>query len=265
MLFKGMIDVSNFLHIDTGRQEKWKDILAHISDFPTGENNGRTSLKSVERNWSGEGRATGLNRVSIHGLILPGGVCGPVSTPELNKILLNDVSHWKDRMSQPGGWGNTLGNGIETCFPGAVRVGYNSDSILQFLKDRIAAQSLPNLWITQAGGGIETLAAVPLTINEMLMQSYEGVLRIFPNWNLQKDASFKNLRAYGAFLVSSRLKNGKIENVKITSEKGRVCVMQNPWPGKTVQLIRDGKSSERLEGSFFTFNTKVNETIELNQ
>jgi alpha-L-fucosidase 2 len=41
-------------------------------------------------------------------------------------------------------------------------------SILQQLKDRIALQSLPNGWITQGGGGIETLSAVPMTINEML-------------------------------------------------------------------------------------------------
>jgi len=263
MLFKGMIDVSNFLQVDSGRQQKWRDILAHLSDFPIGENNGRTALKSVERNWAGEGRATGLNRVSIHGLILPGGVCGPVGTPELNKILLNDVSHWKDRISQSGEWGNTLGNGIETCFPGAVRVGYNSDEILKYLKARIALQSFPNLWITQAGGGIETLAAVPLTINEMLLQSYEGLLRIFPNWNLKKDASFKNLRAYGAFLVSSKVMNDNIQFVKIYSEKGRPCTIENPWPGKRVQLIRNGKKEETSEGDRMFFKTNENELIEL--
>jgi len=263
MLFKGIIDVSNYLKVDTVRQKKWKDIIDHLSDFPLGENNGRTSLKSVEKNWAGEGKATGLSRVSIHGLILPGGVCGPVTTPDVNKILLSDISHWKDKINQPGEWGNTLGNGIETCFPGAVRVGYNSDEILKYLKARIAMQSFPNLWITQAGGGIETLAAVPLTINEMLMQSYEGVLRIFPNWNLQKPASFHNLRAYGAFLISGQIKNSKIGFVKIYSEKGRYCIMENPWPEKEVQIIRNGKKAEKRKGNRIMFNTKVNELIEL--
>jgi len=263
MLFKGIIDVSSYLNIDTVRQKKWRNIMEHLSDFPVGENNGRISLKSVEKNWSGEGKATGLNRVSIHGLIFPGGVCGPVTTPELNKILLEDVSHWKDKISQAGEWGNTLGNGIETCFPGAVRVGYSSDEILKYLKARIALRSFPNLWITQSGGGIETLAAVPVTINEMLMQSYEGVLRIFPDWNLQKAASFHNLRAYGAFLVSSRVKNGKIGFVKIYSQKGRACVIENPWPGKEVEIIRNGKKAENRKGSRIIFNTKENELIEL--
>ncbi len=243
MLFKGIIDVSTYLNKDADKQQKWKFILSHISDFPTGNVDGRAALKSMERNWRGTPEASGLSRVSIHGLILPGGVCGPVSTPEFNKILLSDVAHWKDGMESPGQWGNTLNNGIETCFPGAVRVGYNADEILKYLKARIALQSLPNLWITQGGGGVETLSAVPLTINEMLMQSYEGVLRIFPNWDIHKDASFNNLRAYGAFLVSSNLKNGKIEYVKIYSEKGRLCKMKNPWHGKTIQLIRNGQNS----------------------
>lgn len=263
MLFKGMTDISSFLDVDRLRQKKWTFIVDHMHPFPTGINNGRVALKSVEHNWQGDAKATGLNRVSIHGLVLPGAVCGPVSTPELNKILLDDVSHWKDRASGPGQWGNTLGNGMSTCFPGAVRVGYNADSILYYLKARILLQSPSNLWVTQEGGGIETLAAVPLTINEMLLQSYEGVLRVFPNWNLQKMASFENLRAYGAFLVSSAVGDGIVKYVKLKSEKGRLCNMQNPWPGKSVQLIRMGKKAEILTGERLRFTTDENESLEM--
>ena len=266
MLFKGMIDVSRFLNVDAGRQAKWQHIFSNISKFPVGEVDGRLSLKGVEKSPSvWYSRIGGLARVSIHGLVLPGGVCGPKTDSVFNKILLNDVSHWKDRLSGPGEWGNTLGNGLETCFPGAVRVGYNSDEILRFLKDRIAIQSNTNLWITQSGGGIETLSAVPLTINEMLMQSYEGVLRIFPNWNRQKDACFTNLRAYGAFLVASNLKDGKIEYVRIVSEKGRSCAIENPWPGKLVQLKRNGRNAEILSGDTFTVSTKKNENLVLSK
>ncbi|NWJ53106.1 MAG: trehalose hydrolase [Bacteroidetes bacterium] len=264
MLFKGIIDVSNFLNVDENRRNKWQYIHTHMSDFPTGEIDGRLSLKSVEKSPSvWHSQIAGLARVSIHGLILPGGVCGPKTDSVFNKILLSDVSHWKDHMTSSGEWGNTLGNGIETCFPGAVRVGYSSDEILKYLKDRIAIKSLPNLWITQDGGGIETLAAVPLTVNEMLMQSYEGILRIFPNWNHQKDAGFDNLRAYGAFLVSSCLKKGQIKYVKIRSEKGRLCNLENPWPDKVIQLIRNNIEAETLSGRTLTFFTKENEDIKI--
>ena len=263
MLFKGIIDMSTYLGKDKGRQEKWSHILTRLSKFPVGDNEGRLSLQSVEKRPWGAERPAGLNRVSIHGLIIPAGVAGPLTDSAFNNILLRDVSHWKDRMKNPGEWGNTLNNGIETCFPGAVRVGYNPDEILDYLKARIALQSLPNLWITQGGGGIETLAAVPLTINEMLLQSYEGVLRIFPNWNHTKDARFDQLRAYGAFLVSSRLQNGQVEYVQLISEKGRPCVLENPWPGKRIQLTRNGRKAEALSGRTVRFTTGVHERIKL--
>jgi hypothetical protein len=264
MLFKGMIDAGNFLKTDGDRMEKWKHIVTHIAKFPTGEINGRVSLKNMERGpQDREVRPSGLNRVAIHGIILPGEVVGPKTDPAFNEILLSDVQHWKDRMQNPGEWGNTLGNGIETCFPGAVRVGYDADSIMKYLKDRLAVHPLPNLYIVQDGGGIETLAAVPLTVNEMLLQSYEGIVRIFPNWNHTRDASFDKLRAYGAFVISSNLRKGKVEYVEMLSEKGRPCRMQNPWPGKKIQLTRDNKKAGILEGDVVNFATRENEHIRL--
>lgn len=265
MLFKGMINVSTYLNKDAARQAKWQHILTHLSPFPTQEVEGRVRLKSVEKSPSPwHSGAMGLARVSIHGLILPGEVCGPVTDSAFNAILLSDVSHWKDKMQEPGSWGNTFGNGIETCFPAAVRVGYDADEIIKQLKARIYAQSNRNGWITAAGGGTETLSAVPLTINEMLLQSYEGRVRIFPNWNHKRDAKFNNLRAYGAFVISSSLKNGRVEYVKLQSEKGRDCEMENPWPGKAVKLSRNNKpASSTLTGRTFTFKTSKNESIEL--
>lgn len=265
MLFKGILDMSEFIGTDKDRHYKWNDILQRLSAYPLGTTgDGRISLKNMELGPQGkEVSPSGLNRVSIHGLILPGGVAGPMTDSVFNAILLNDIAHWSNKQRDPDDWGGTSNNGIETCFPAAVRVGYNSDEILDHLKKRIALHSYDNLWIVQGGGGIETLAAVPLTINEMLMQSYEGVVRIFPNWNPAKDAFFENLRAYGAFLVSSKLKSGVIESVTLLSEKGRDCRMENPWQGKKVQLIRNGVKAEILSGRIILFGTAEGEKIEL--
>lgn len=104
---------------------------------------------------------------------------------------------------------------------------------------------------------------MPLTINEMLLQSYEGIVRIFPNWSRKRNASFTTLRAYGAFLVSSSLKSGDVEFVKLLSEKGRDCQIENPWPESKVQLFRNGKKSEVLTGKILKFSTHLNENIQL--
>ncbi len=264
MLFKGMLQVSDYLQTDRARRQQWEHIYTHLSAFPVQEVEGRVRLKSVEKSpaeW--HNRAMGLARVSIHGLVLPGEVCGPVTDPAFNAILLSDVAHWKDRMQQPGEWGNTLGNGIETCFPGAVRVGYDPNEILRYLKDRIRASSLPNGWITQAGGGTETLAAVPLTINEMLLQSYEGRVRVFPNWDRRRNAAFGNLRAYGAFIVSSRLTGGTVTAVNILSEKGRPLEIENPWKDGAVKVERNGKPAGTVSGKVLSLKTQAGEKLVL--
>jgi hypothetical protein len=258
MLFKGILDVSNFLNRDAERREKWEHILTNMSDYAVGKHeDGMIALKDMEKGPSNKDIPRGLNRISIHGLVLPSGVVGPLSNPELNKVLLSDVARWKKNKRRPGSWGN---GGFETVFAGAVRIGFDANVIMEEIKERIETQHYPNLWINQGGGGIETLTGVPLTINEMLMQSYEGVVRIFPNWT-GKDARFHNLRAYGAFLVSSSLKDGKIPAVTVKSEKGRILNIENPWKELPVQVRFENGKKELFEGNILTIPTVADETI----
>lgn len=67
-------------------------------------------------------------------------------------------------------------------------------------------------------------------IQEMLLQSHTGTIRLFPAipkaW---KDVSFHQLRAMGAFLVSAEKKNGKTNKVIIFSEKGGALKLYNPF------------------------------------
>jgi len=77
---------------------------------------------------------------------------------------------------------------------------------------------------------------VPAALNEMLMQSHEGVIRFFPVWEEERPARFHRLRAYGAFLVSGEFADGVVKSARIESEKGRACRVQNPWPGQTFRV-----------------------------
>ena len=67
-------------------------------------------------------------------------------------------------------------------------------------------------------------------LQEMLLQSYGGIIRIFPaipqSW---KDVGFYQLRAEGAFLVSALKKSGHIIKVEINSEKGGELAVENPF------------------------------------
>ena len=259
MVFKGVDDLSRFMKVDWWERAKWRRVYNRLSDYPTGMNSqGRLSYKQSEN----EGvKPDGINRIHIHGLLLPSGMTGPNLTPQYNDIMLTDMKGWYS--TEDLDWGATLGNGIETVYPAAARVGYPAKELLKQLKNRIKRGAYPNCYIFAAGGGIETLSAVPNTINEMMMQSYEGIVRVFPNWDRAINGSFRDLRAYGAFLVSSSIENGIIGTVIIKSEQGRPCIFENPWPGKTVTVKRNRKIWQSFDGRFFEFKTKKGDVFEL--
>lgn len=76
--------------------------------------------------------------------------------------------------------------------------------------------------------------AFAASVQEMLLQSHTGIIRVFPavpdSW---QDVSFRNLRAQGAFLVSAEKRDGRVVSVEIRSEKGgelQLCFFFFPPP-----------------------------------
>ncbi|HOH31274.1 MAG TPA: hypothetical protein PLC40_16455, partial [Candidatus Hydrogenedentes bacterium] len=76
-------------------------------------------------------------------------------------------------------------------------------------------------------------SAAAAGLNEMLLQSHAGVIRVFPaipkSWD---NVSFSTLRAAGAFLVSASRENSRTTSITIQSETGVVPVVQCPWTGR---------------------------------
>jgi hypothetical protein len=100
---------------------------------------------------------------------------------------------------------------------------------------------------------------LPVVINECLMQSYDGTIRFFPNWPMDKDAEFHNLRAVGAFLVSASLKNGKVNEIRIVSEAGGLLKVILPWSkGGTLRTNNGVKS---IKSALVAIKTEEGETI----
>jgi hypothetical protein len=112
----------------------------------------------------------------------------------------------------------------------------------------------------------QRLGRVADTLHNALIQSVgagparEPVIRVFPAWPSQWDAAF-TLLARGAFLVSSSMRAGKIEYVRIESKAGGECRLRNPWPGATVSLERNGSEAEDLSGDLLRFSTTKAEII----
>jgi len=255
VFLKAMIEISRDLNINSSRQAKWEHILSNLSDFPVYEENGRKRFRACEGGTGSSLNSKGLDWFMMHSLVFPAQNFGLSSDPEYLKMILDDMKNWNDRI-----WLNH-GNAFQTVFIGAARVGYDPDSLISKARKKIEKSSYPNLWIYAGGGGIETCSGIPGMINEMMLQSHENIIRVFPVFPNRGKASFYRLRTFGAFLVSSSIENGNIRFLIIESEKGKNCTIQNPWQNKKITIYRNGKRSETLTGDLLSFPTKPGEFI----
>ena len=94
----------------------------------------------------------------------------------------------------------------------------------------------------QSGKGFSKFTYRPFTLEgnfafaaglqEMLLQSHTNMIRVFPaipdDW---EEASFRNLRAQGAFLISAWREKGETVGVEVFSEKDSQFKMINPFSG----------------------------------
>jgi alpha-L-fucosidase 2 len=108
---------------------------------------------------------------------------------------------------------------------------------------------------------METISICGTAMQEMMLQSNEGKIRVFPavpsGW---RDATLAfKLLARGGFLVASQCQKGVVEQVGIKSHLGGRCRLQNPWPGQasTVTALTTGAVVDtRVEaGDVLAFET----------
>ncbi len=228
MVFKCIIDMSKELDIDTENIPVWQEILDNMSEFPTFIKRGKRCFRYTEKgiSWRSD-NSVGLQH------IYPASQIGLSSDKKLLKIARNTYFINDRRLDD---------NGSVSYLPCGARIGVNPQYLLDGMKKNIEEFGLSNMLYDRYGGCIEHLTTVPATVNEMLMQSYEGIIRIFPCWDKNMNASFKNLRADGAFLVSAELIDKNIKSLSIKSELGRICKVYIPEDVKiTVTQQSNGK------------------------
>jgi alpha-L-fucosidase 2 len=104
--------------------------------------------------------------------------------------------------------------------------------------------------------------AVPVVLNECMLQSYTGTIKLFPNVTNLGAARFDNLRAVGAFLVSATFDGKTVIRFEILSERGAPLRFISPWKQKQIRVVRssDGKQmTAAADGDMWTVATRVGE------
>ena len=98
-------------------------------------------------------------------------------------------------------------------------------------------------------------------IQEMLLQSHTGIIRVFPaipaSW---QDVSFDKLRAMGAFLVSAEREGGRLRQIRIYPEQGGTLQLAIP-EGSKISFVSGNKGEKQEQDGILTLETGKGETL----
>jgi len=255
------VEILGYEKDETETVTEVNEILNNYPDYPTGESKeyGRVFV-SVP----GESTEIVYNTPNSLMTVFPGEEHGLHSDGETLKILTNT----RKNLQCEGG------NELVFQHLQAARLGMlDLDVFKRAIKYNLLASGTTALNVLQVHGRqkdrIDFKArgrmgiwfenfALPVVINECLMQSYNGTIRLFPNWPREKDAEFNNLRAAGTFLVSASLKDGQVSKIEILSEAGAPLKMILPWENC---IMVDAEGQTNLESKEIEISTRRGEIL----
>ncbi len=206
----------------------------------------------------------GNQPVPLEGLIHPAENVSLASDSNLLALVSDTFEYFNPLYPYYRGGGY---NGFAKSYTMAARLGMDGDKLANHLASTIGALIRNNNTCMTSGHGIEVFGNVE-AINSMLLQNENDELRVFPAWAKSKDAKFVDLRAKGAFLVSSEYKAGSgVEYVSIHSEKGNQVSFVAPWDGGVKVVDSKGNTvsvtrtlTENTAEFMYVFDTKAGET-----
>lgn len=266
-LFKSYLNSVNILGYEKNEKEtvvKVQDILDNYPEYPVEESD---EFGKVFVSVSGESTETVYNVPNSLMTAFPGEDHGLHSDEEILEILSNT----KNNLQIEGG------NELVFQHMQAARIGMLN---LEAFKREIQYNLLPNgtcsnntlqihgryndltdpYYMADMGIWYENFG-LPAVINECLMQSYNGIIRLFPNWPENKDAEFKTLRATGGFLISSSILDGRVQYLSIFSEHDNEVKLYNPWDPQIKLNVTKGDSQEITEGEIIEINIKKGQSL----
>jgi len=117
-----------------------------------------------------------------------------------------------------------------------------------------------------AGYFIMPYGMLNVSINEMLLQSYNDTLQVFPcvmPMFVQKPLLFNKLRAKNGFIVSASWNNGMRENIEIQSLNGNRCIVKISNNLKNISVSSDNQKVDieiDIKHKTISFATLPNKT-----
>lgn len=258
LTFRLLLRYSHILGVDQEHQSLWQDIVSHLPSYPVvmptrTPNEGLPVFAKNAKGWDLPNHAIQMHPV------YPCELLNLNSSTQLLNTARNTIYYYG--VSQRGFTECMNELGLSAFVMGA-RIGLSPEVLIENLK-AIIHKTGANFLITDGHHCMEKTAIVE-TINSMMLQSVDNIIQVFPCWP-HKAASFKRLRAKGAFLLSADYDGNSVTSLTLYSEKGNTCHIKNPWPGhKIVVTTNNHKQQETgMNNDICTFSTTCGTTYHI--
>jgi hypothetical protein len=219
-VFEAAIEGAMTLGRDEELVGRWQDALARLPAYPK---TGGDSPVVVDV----EDAPPITYNIAIPAVpVFPGDVVTWFSPPEEKTLFARSIE-------------NCQWNGNNSSIILSVaRARLSMPGAMNWMRTELWNRTRPNgtLTLNRLGHGLNNFGhyteqfAASMAIGELLLQSVDNVIRVFPAWPQERDATFKDLRAQGGFLVSASQVKGRIKELKITSTVGGRLRLLSPWP-----------------------------------
>ena len=172
-------------------------------------------------------------------------------TSELSEDLKNFPGRWQIYCNGWGHWGleNEVNKDAEWFF--------RTNMVKDVAHPDSAVFPLP-MWPFRHMS-MEAMSVFATAINESLLQSYDGIIRVFPAFPAGRSGRF-TLHAEGGFIVSSEIRSGEVQWISIKSLSGSKLKIELPWK-KAIKKSFSTRGKQEISGKTAEIKTKPGEMI----
>lgn len=211
----------------------WEDVLTHLVEYPQ-NSDGFMIAKDVPYDES--------HRHYSHLMMIYPFYDVNWDQRENRGLIEKSIAHWQSKKQWLQGYSFT---GAASMYAMMGR----GDSALASLDVLLNKYIKPNTLYAESGPVIETPLAAMASIQELCLQYWNGILRVFPavpsRW---KDVSFSHFLADGGHLISARRQNGATVAVEIKSQYGGSLKLKLDIVNPSVQILGKGQYTKEADG-----------------
>lgn len=292
-LFKFTLEAAQILGKELPIFEKCREIMNNMAPYPVTEKDGmygvhfKDSYDAPDEMW--------IRHPSMLMPLFPVGEYDLNSDKEILRILSNTVD-FLDERAEIGIFGGSwiaasaarLGRGqaaLRLLYERGIDHMLRSNGLTAEETDRFINYCLVTRQPLYYPCMMEFTGEMLAAVNEMLIQSHNGIIRVFPaipdgdaeyerairrgyslneyddryaKYEAWKDVRFDKLLCKGAFEVTAELKGGKLEFIEVHSKKGGKACVTSPFADDTYCVYCDGKKVDfESSGGLLRFDTEA--------